>query len=89
MSFSKVFVIDGDFSEGTEMLMALCSDDYVTRGVAMGGNASAIATALLLVSDPRAAALSSLSMTLFGTVMVAMTSVPVVAEAVKGLVGLG
>lgn len=45
------------------------SDDYVTRGVALGGNSSAIATALLLVSDPRAAALSSLSMSLFGTVV--------------------
>lgn len=48
-------------------------DDYVTRGVTLGGNSSAIATALLLVSDPRAAALSSLSMSLFGTVMVALT----------------
>ena len=63
-------------------------DDYVTRGVTLGGNSSAIATALLLVSDPRAAALSSLSMSLFGTVMVALTSVPVVAKVVGGLAGL-
>ncbi|KAL2047148.1 hypothetical protein N7G274_001167 [Stereocaulon virgatum] len=63
-------------------------DDYVTRGVALGGNSSAIATALLLVSDPRAAALSSLSMSLFGTVMVALTSVPVVAKVVGSLAGL-
>lgn len=63
-------------------------DDYVTRGVTLGGNSSAIATALLLVSDPRAAALSSLSMSLFGTVMVALTSVPVVAKAVGSLAGL-
>lgn len=63
------------------------NDDYVTRGVTLGGNSSAIATALLLVSDPRAAALSSLSMSLFGTVMVALTSVPVIARVVKGLAG--
>lgn len=63
-------------------------DDYVTRGVTMGGNGSAIATALLLVRDPRAAALSSLSMSLFGTVMVGLTSVPVVVRVVAGLVGL-
>ena len=63
-------------------------DDYVTRGVTLGGNSSAIATALLLVSDPRAAALSSLSMSLFGTVMVGLTSVPLVVRAVGGLAGL-
>ena len=62
-------------------------EDYVTRGVTLGGNSSAIATALLLISDPRAAALSSLSMSLFGTVMVALTSVPVVARVVGGLAG--
>lgn len=65
----------------------LRSDDYVTRGVALGGNSSAIATALLLVSDPRAAALSSLSMSLFGTVMVALTSVPPIVRVVLTLVG--
>ncbi|KAI9815563.1 MAG: hypothetical protein M1827_002697 [Pycnora praestabilis] len=63
-------------------------DDYVTRGVALGGNSSAIATALLLVSDPRAAALSSLSMSLFGTSMVALTSVPPVVTIVAQLAGL-
>ena len=55
--------------------------------MALGGNSSAIATALLLVSDPRAAALSSLSMSLFGTVMVALTSVPPIVRVVKKLVG--
>lgn len=62
-------------------------DDYITRGVTLGSNSSAIATALLLVSDPRAAALSSLSMSIFGTVLVAMTSVPPVVGIVRGLVG--
>jgi putative effector of murein hydrolase len=64
------------------------TDDYVTRGVTLGGNSSAIATALLLLSDPRAAALSSLSMSLFGTITVALTSIPPVAQAVRSLVGL-
>lgn len=68
--------------------MRIPEDDYVTRGVTLGGNSSAIATALLLASDPRAAALSSLSMSLFGTVMVGLTSVPVVVRVVGGLAGL-
>lgn len=68
--------------------MRIPEDDYVTRGVALGGNSSAIATALLLVSDPRAAALSSLSMSLFGTVMVALTSVPIIVRVVAGVAGL-
>jgi len=63
-------------------------DDYVTRGVTLGGNSSAIATALLLVSDPRAAALSSLSMSLFGIITLALTSVPSVVRAVQSLVEL-
>lgn len=70
-------------------LMRIPEDDYVTRGVTLGGNSSAIATALLLVSDPRAAALSSLSMSLFGAVMVAFTSVPVIAKIVGGIAGIG
>ncbi|CAG8951685.1 hypothetical protein HYFRA_00005485 [Hymenoscyphus fraxineus] len=61
-------------------------DDYVTRGVTLGGNSSAIATALLLVTDPRAAALSSLSMSLFGIITLALSSVPPIVEAVNSLV---
>ncbi|KAI9650346.1 hypothetical protein NHQ30_000359 [Ciborinia camelliae] len=68
-------------------LLKIRPDDYITIGVAMGGNASAIGTALLLVSDPRAAALSSLSMSLFGIVTLALTSVPPVVAVVRGLVG--
>lgn len=62
------------------------TDDYVTRGVTLGGNSSAIATALLLLSDPRAAALSSLSMSLFGIITLALTSVPPIARAIASLV---
>ena len=63
-------------------------DDYVTRGITLGANSSAIATALLLTTDPRAAALSSLSMSLFGTVMVALSSIPPVVKIVQRLAGL-
>ncbi|KAI0129089.1 LrgB-like family-domain-containing protein [Xylariales sp. AK1849] len=63
-------------------------DDYVTRGVTLGANSSAIATAMLLRSDPRAAALSSLSMSLFGTITVLFTSIPPIASAIRSLVGL-
>lgn len=64
------------------------TDDYVTRGITLGINSSAIATALLLKTDPRAAALSCLSMILFGTVTVVFTSIPPVAEAIRSFVGL-
>ena len=63
-------------------------DDYVTRGITLGANSSAIATALLLTTDPRAAALSSLSMSLFGTIMVALSSVPLVVKIVQQLANL-
>ncbi|TAQ87727.1 hypothetical protein B7494_g3961 [Chlorociboria aeruginascens] len=63
-------------------------DDYVTRGVTLGANSSAIATALLLVSDPRAAALSSLSMSLFGIITLALTSIPPIVNAITSLVDL-
>ena len=63
-------------------------DDYVTRGTTLGLNSSAIATALLLTSDPRAAALSSLGTSTFGTVMVGVTAVPAVGRWVGGLAGL-
>ncbi|PNS16351.1 hypothetical protein CAC42_6458 [Sphaceloma murrayae] len=63
-------------------------DDYITRGVTLGANSSAVATALLLTTDPRAAAFSSLSMGLFGTITVALTSVPPFVAFVRSLVGL-
>jgi putative effector of murein hydrolase len=62
-------------------------DDYITRGVTLGANSSAMATTLLLVSGSRAAAFSSLSMSPFGTVTVALMSVPLIVRIVAGLVG--
>ncbi|KAH8421668.1 Plastidal glycolate/glycerate translocator 1 [Colletotrichum scovillei] len=73
---------------GQRMLawMKIPEDDYITRGVTLGANSSAIATALLLRTDPRAAALSSLSMSLFGTITVLFTSIPPIASVIKSLV---
>ncbi|KAM0277089.1 hypothetical protein ACHAQH_006097 [Verticillium albo-atrum] len=75
---------------GERMLrwMRIPEDDYVTRGVTLGANSSAIATAVLLRTDPRAAALSSLSMSLFGTMTVLLTSIPPIADVVRSLVSL-
>lgn len=63
-------------------------DDYITRGITLGANSSAVATALLLTTDPRAAAFSSLSMGLLGTITVALTSVPPLVHIIRGLVGM-
>ncbi|KAI0536217.1 LrgB-like family-domain-containing protein [Xylaria digitata] len=74
--------------QGMLALLRIPEDDYVTRGVALGANSSAIATALLLRIDPRAAALSSLSMSLFGAITVLFTSVPPIVTVVRSLVQL-
>lgn len=52
----------------------------------MGANSSAIATAMLLEKDRRAAALSSLAMTSFGLLFVILTVIPSVSHAVQRLV---
>jgi putative effector of murein hydrolase len=72
-------------------------DDYVTRGVSLGTNASAISTAQLLTTDPRAAALSSLSFAyvphgptngrVFGALLVVLTAIPPVVQKVRALAG--
>ncbi|KAI0487163.1 LrgB-like family-domain-containing protein [Xylaria cf. heliscus] len=69
-------------------LLKIPDDDYVTRGVTLGANSSAIATALLLRTDPRAAALSSLSMSLFGAITVLFTSLPPIVTVIRSLVAL-
>ncbi|OTB00604.1 hypothetical protein M426DRAFT_234106 [Hypoxylon sp. CI-4A] len=69
-------------------MLKIPEDDYVTRGVTLGANSSAIATALLLRTDPRAAALSILAMTLFGTITVLLTSIPPITVVIQSLVGL-
>ncbi|KAI0009656.1 LrgB-like family-domain-containing protein [Xylariaceae sp. FL0662B] len=69
-------------------MLRIPEDDYVTRGVTLGANSSAIATAFFLRTDPRAAALSSLSMSLFGTITVVFTSIPPIVTVVRSLVEL-
>ncbi|KAI1082447.1 LrgB-like family-domain-containing protein [Whalleya microplaca] len=69
-------------------MLRIPEDDYVTRGVTLGANSSAIATAFFLRTDPRAAALSSLSMSLFGTITVLFTSIPPIVTVVRSLVDL-
>lgn len=71
--------------DGTDKLFA---DDYVTTGVVLGANSSAIATAMLLDKDRRAAALSSLSMSVFGILFVVLTVIPSIQSYVRSLVGL-
>ncbi|ONH69464.1 Plastidal glycolate/glycerate translocator 1, chloroplastic [Cyberlindnera fabianii] len=68
--------------------MKIREDDYVTRGITLGLNCSAIATAHLLSIDPRAGAMSSLAFTLFGTLMVIFAAIPPLASVIRSWVGL-
>jgi len=63
-------------------------DDYLTRGITLGINSSAVATAHLLVIDPRASALSSLSFVLFGTTLIILSAIPPLVSMMDKLVGL-
>lgn len=69
-------------------LLRVPKNDYVTRGVSLGINCGAIATAHLLNVDPRAALMSSLSFSVFGTIMVIMASIGSVKELINHWVGL-
>lgn len=68
-------------------LLRVKSGDYVTRGVSLGINCGAIATAHLLNVDPRAASMSSLSFTIFGTIMIIFASIGDIRTVVHTLVG--
>lgn len=63
-------------------------DDYVTRGITLGVNCGAISTAHLLNVDPRAAAMSSLSFVLFGTIMVILLAIRPLAHQIQNWAGL-
>ncbi|CAG9991777.1 unnamed protein product [Clonostachys byssicola] len=56
------------------------------EGITLGSNSAAIVTALLLETDPRAAALSSLSMSILGTTTVLLTSIPPISQVIRLLV---
>lgn len=69
-------------------LLRIPSNDFVTRGVTLGINCGAIATAHLLNVDPRAASMSSLSFSIFGTIMVILASIGAVRDLIRTWVGL-
>lgn len=69
-------------------MLRIPADDYVTRGVSMGINCGAIATAHLLNENPRAASISSLSFSIFGTIMIILAAVGPVRDFIRSEVGL-
>ncbi|GMM35093.1 hypothetical protein DASC09_024180 [Saccharomycopsis crataegensis] len=75
---------------GDSMLkfLGIKDDDYITIGVTLGLNCGAISTAHLLINNPRAAAISSLSFSIFGTIMVIMAAITPLARVVQHWAGL-
>lgn len=68
-------------------LLRVPANDYVTRGVSLGINSGAIGTAHLLKTNPRAASMSSLSFSAFGTVMIVLASIGPIRDLIQSLVG--
>lgn len=68
-------------------LLRIRKSDFVSRGVTLGVNCGAVSTAHLLSVDPRAAAMSSLSFTLFGTIMVILAAITPLVKIIRSLVG--
>lgn len=68
-------------------LLRVPKNDYATRGITLGINCGAIATAHLLKTDPRAALMSSLSFSIFGTLMIIFSSIGVIRLFIHSLVG--
>lgn len=81
-------VLVGNFVLGKRCLRVR-EDDYVTRGVSLGINSSAVASAHLLTTDPRAGALSSLSFFLYGTILIILAAIPPLANLIRSWVDLG
>lgn len=78
-------VLCGDFV--LFKILRVHKNDFVTRGVCLGINCSAVSTSYLLTVAPRAAAISSLSFSLYGTVMVILTAIRPIVHIVQRLVG--
>ncbi|KAI1099932.1 hypothetical protein F4804DRAFT_349040 [Jackrogersella minutella] len=66
------------FTAGTE-------DAVIAAGVMVGINAAAMGTAHLIERDSRAVAYSALSMTMFGTMTVALTALPGISDVIVSL----
>lgn len=69
-------------------LLKVRDDDYVTKGISIGINSSAIGSAHLLVTDPRAGALSSLAFFVFGTTLVILAAVTPLVRIIQKWVGM-
>jgi putative effector of murein hydrolase len=70
--------------------MKVTEGEFLVRGVALGANGSAVATAWLLGrGEVRAAGVSSLAMVALGVVVVGAASVGAVREGIKRLAGVG
>lgn len=63
-------------------------EDYVMRGTALGINSSAVASAHLLPTDPRAAAMGSLSFLVFGVLLVILAAIDPVVKLIHNWVGI-
>ncbi|KAG7827722.1 hypothetical protein KL920_004485 [Ogataea angusta] len=61
--------------------------DFVSRGVSFGLNCGAVSTYYLTVVDPRAGAMSALSFTFFGTLMVILSAIDPLVRIAQKLVG--
>lgn len=74
-------------------VLQLCKvgeNEYIVRGIAFGGNGSAVATAFLLgKGEPRAAAMGSLAMVFFGIMVVVVAAIGPVRSGVIGLLTVG
>ncbi|KAI5819255.1 LrgB-like family-domain-containing protein [Pyronema omphalodes] len=74
-------------------VLQLCKvgeNEYIVRGIAFGGNGSAVATAFLLgKGEPRAAAMGSLAMVFFGITVVIVAAIGPVRSGVIGLLTVG
>lgn len=82
-----VGVLAGSFLLGPKCLRVR-ADDYVTRGITIGISSGAIGSVHLLQVDPRASALASLSLFLFGLVQIVLSAIPPSVDLVRGWVGL-
>lgn len=79
-------VICGDFM--LHNILRIRKDDFMTIGITMGINCGAISTAHLLTHNPRAAAMSSLSFSIFGTIMVILAAITPLADVIQRWAGL-
>lgn len=74
---------------GVLRLLGVGEKEYLVRGVAMGGNASAVGTAWLLGrGEVRAAAVGSVVMVGLGVVVIAASAVGAVRTGVQVLAGV-